>query len=125
MIKALVCSERIVEKVMGPPLRGFVHSSFASAANLIFADGFWLSLNSFPHPTPNNNYYIKKEMLSENAGCAGIFAQHLFFYVDKDFLSLMPNGLLLSANAGEWPFVELRAGMAVVLGAGWLVIEAI
>lgn len=39
-------------------------------------------------------------------------------------MPLMPNGLLLSAHAGEWPFTALRAGMPVVLGAGWLVLEA-
>ena len=100
MLRVLACSERLVEKVMGPPQRGFVHSAFASAANLGFSNGFLLSLNTSPalQNTPVNK------------------SKHT---------PLLPNGLLLSAHAGEWPFTVLRAGMPVVVGAGWLTIEAL
>ena len=40
-------------------------------------------------------------------------------------LALMPNGLLLEANEGAFPFTALKAGMPVVLGTGWLALEAI
>lgn len=38
---------------------------------------------------------------------------------------LLPNGFLLSAGAGEFPFDRLEPGMPVLLGAGWLLFEAI
>lgn len=101
MVKTLVVSTRVVAKGMGPPLRGLVHSVFAGAANVIFPDGFLLSLNASAalpsRPTPQ-----KKE--------GGL---------------LMPNGVLISAGWGEFPFAEMRAGMPVVMGAGWLTFEAI
>jgi hypothetical protein len=95
MIKVLACSERVIEKVLGQPQRGLVQSAFSAAANVSFAAGFMLSLNASPHPL-----------------------------LDKG-MSLMPNGVLLSARAAEWPFGALKAGMPVVLGVGWLVFEAI
>lgn len=84
---------------MGPPQRGLVHSAFASAANLLFADGFLLSLNASPAP-------------SHDLSRSGAF-------------SCMPNGLLLSASAGTWPFSAFKADMSVLLGAGRLVFEAL
>lgn len=102
MVKALVCSERIVEKVTGPPQRGLVYSAFAGAANLIFANDFLLSLNASPHSITSIH----------DPGINGD-------------TPLMPNGLLLSARPKAWPFNALQAGMPVIIGAGWLVIEAV
>src|SRR5437879_3445553 len=95
MIKILACSERIAANMMGPPQRGLVHSAFSSASNLLFTDGFLLALNSSPARP------------TDHPG------------------ALMPNGLLLSAQAGAWPFTALKAGMPVILGAGQLVLEAL
>lgn len=113
MLKALVCSTRIVEKMMGPPMRGLVHSAFAGAANLIFPDGFLLSLNAVPRST---SHEIEKE---KHELSPGVLNQR------TPGVLLMPNGLLLSAHEGEFPFADLRAGMPVVLGAGWLAVEAL
>lgn len=122
-MKVLACSERVVEKVMGPPQRGLVHSAFSGAANLIFANDFLLSLNSLPRSTPNN-YYAAAEMPGTSTGAARVRPQHPFGG-DELSLPLMPNGLLLSARTEAWPFSALKAGMPVVLGVGWLAIEAI
>lgn len=84
---------------MGPPQRGLVHSAFASAANLLFADGFLLSLNA-------------SSAADHDLSRPGAF-------------SCMPNGLLLSAPAGTWPFSVLKADMPALLGAGRLVFEAL
>ena len=109
MVKALVCSTRIVEKVQGPPLRGLVQSAFSSAANLIFSDGFLLSLNACP-PRRDVGKAPSRDILCDTS---------------LHGLPLMPNGLLLDAQTGRFPFADLRAGMPVVLGAGWLTIEAL
>lgn len=100
MIQALACSERIVERLMGPPQRGLVHSAFSSAANLLFAGDFLLSLNASPSAVQPASTALEKGLL-------------------------MPNGLLLSAPAGAWPFSQLKAGMSAILGAGWLVLETL
>lgn len=97
LITVLACSERVLPEVMGPPQRGLVHSAFASAANLSFAHGFLLSLNAS----------LREPEAKEAA------------------LALMPNGMLLSAYEGTFPFARLKPGMPIILGAGWLVIEAL
>lgn len=100
MIQALACSERIVERLMGPPQCGLVHSAFSSAANLLFAGDFLLSLNASPPAVQSASTALEGGLL-------------------------MPNGLLLSAPAGAWPFSQLSAGMPAILGAGWLVLETL
>lgn len=106
--KALVCSERIVERLLGPPQRGLVHSAFSSAANLLFAGDFLLSLNASVS-TPG----AAAEPLPMCERAPGIPGAEL----------LMPNGLLVAVPAGERLFARLKVGMPVILGAGWLVVE--
>lgn len=119
MIKVLACSERVIEKVMGPPQRGLVHSVFSSAANLLFPPDFLLSLNYFPFPTPGNS-------IQSGQKSSGKIGAALLPALDgKEGLFLMPNGMLLGAQGGERPFAGLRAGTPVLLGAGWLVLEAL
>jgi len=125
MVKVLVCSTRLVEKGMGPPLRGLVHSAFAAAANLVFPDGFLISLNASNNPpnrpTLQEKYHQNDRIRTKNLES---FLSPLNDHQNRSGL-LMPNGLLLGAGAGEFPFAELRAGMPVVLGAGWLVLDAV
>lgn len=97
-VKTLACSTRIVEKILGPPQRGLVHSSFAGATNFSFPAGFMLSLNASPR----------------HIGCAA---------VSDGLLPLLPNGILLAAHPGEFPFTQLSPGMPAILGAGRLVLE--
>jgi hypothetical protein len=119
MVKTLAVSTRVVAKGMGPPLRGLVHSAFAGAANMIFPDGFLLSLNASAflpsHPTPQ----IKKQPAWDCVVARGPML------VEKEGGLLIPNGVLISAGRGEFPFVEMRVGTPVVMGAGWLTLEAI
>ncbi|HEY0752868.1 MAG TPA: DUF2877 domain-containing protein [Ktedonobacteraceae bacterium] len=119
MIKVLACSERVIERVMGPPQRGLVHSAFSSAANLVFPDAFLLSLNSLPPSIPQFDAREQQElagaMLTARPRCAG---------AERD-APLMPNGLLLTTRADMWPFRALKVGMPVVLGAGWLLLETL
>lgn len=121
MVKTLACSERIVETVMGPPQRGLVHSAFAGAANLLCANDFLLSLNSFSLPDTCSTAQASLEI---STGRSSLHLQQNFID-NEQFLPLMPNGLLLSARPRTWPFNALQAGMPVIIGAGWLVIEAI
>lgn len=133
MVTALACSTRIVEKVMGPPLRGLVHSTFAAAANVAFAGGFLLSLNALPHSTSNLHIEMDSNgsgpLLSEERGTDHVLSKESpvekATTLSASPLPLMPNGLLLSARKGTFPFANLRPGMPVILGAGWLVIEAV
>ncbi|HVB25028.1 MAG TPA: DUF2877 domain-containing protein [Ktedonobacteraceae bacterium] len=48
----------IAEAVSGPPRRGFVHSAFQSAANIIFPDGLLLSLNAATSPRMPNGIQL-------------------------------------------------------------------
>jgi hypothetical protein len=118
MIKALACSERIVERLMGPPQRGLVHSAFSSAANLLFAGDFLISLN-----TSSPTLHQPALTTSPDPAPAPLSSCEEVSPVPGDLL--MPNGLLLSAPAGAWPFSHLKAGMPVILGAGWLVLETL
>jgi hypothetical protein len=133
-MKVIACSTGILVQGMGPPLRGFVHSVFASAANLLFPDGFVLSLNALPHfafSPKNNEQACRHNDISRLHSCfihsgreAAVVALEEEVHQGVT-LPLMPNGLLLSAYAGEFPFTALRVGMPAILGAGWLSLEAI
>src|SRR6185437_2345293 len=103
MVKTLACSERIVEAVTGPPQRGLVHSAFAGAANLLFANGFLLALNSFPFPDTCSTAQAALEIQTE---ISGTYLQRSLSD-DEVFLPLVPNGLLLSARPRTWPFSAL------------------
>lgn len=142
-VTALVGSELVVKNMLGPPRRGFVQSAFPAAANLLFSDGFWLSLNALPSSFPGEIHEQRAGDAREGYATTSLDAVEAsdarkgYRYVHGDsgnsvdflsgeyFLPLMPNGLLLGMRTGAWPFAELRAGMPVVLGAGRLMIEAI
>src|SRR5260370_2159738 len=128
MVKTLAVSTRVVAKGMGPPLLGLIHSVFAGAANVIFPDGFLLSLNAstaFPsHPIPQ----IRKQPIWDCVGKKNVphfFCPHNPILVEEEGGLLMPNGVLIAAGWGEFRCAELRAGMPVVMGAGWLTLEAV
>lgn len=107
MVKVLGYSRYIAAYVLGPPQRGLVHSSFASAANLVFAADFFLSLNAEPGTLLACSDLLHRSISPE----------------PRTALPLLPNGVLLSVSENMFPFGALKAGMAVMLGAGRLWLE--
>ena len=126
-LRVLTCSERILDKVLGPPQRGLVQSAFESAANLAFANGFLLSLNAAPYPQKRTGVTVNGTSVfhSYNPLAYQSAANEEQKRIFSSALSLMPNGMLLSAQRGNFPFTTLKPGMPVILGSGWLTLEAI
>jgi hypothetical protein len=109
MVKVLGYSRYINAYVLGPPQRGLVHSSFASATNLAFGTDFFLSLNALPEALLASPDLLHKIIVPESGAA----------------LPLLPNGVLLSTQASMFPFGSLQPGMAVVLGVGRLWLESL
>jgi Protein of unknown function (DUF2877) len=56
--RVLSCSACIAAAVSGPPQRGLVHSTFKSAANIVFPGDFVLSLNAAASPRMPNGIQL-------------------------------------------------------------------
>ena len=115
---------------MGAPQRGIIHSAFDAAANIVFPGDFILSLNA----ASSSPAWADKSALgtinrplgdSEVGHDLSRPAPQRSTYQFPRPIPRMPNGLQLTAAAGTFPFIALRAGMPVLFGAQRLHIEAI
>lgn len=135
MVKVLGYSMCLADKVGGPPLRGFISSSFASAANLRFSDDFMLSLNAMPPALPQERPSLLLSSSpftcspAQQAQAALQESSSLFSaegnQCEDMFLPLLPNGILLASGVGESFFARLRPGMSALLGGERLYLEAL
>ena len=57
-LRVLSYSTCLVEAVTGPGQRGFIHSVFRAAANILFPNGLLLSLNALDAPRVPNNLQL-------------------------------------------------------------------